>query len=65
MRLWWLLILAAVLLPRLDDVGVQRALREELDALELGRLLEEDLPELLADDAALELGIGDAGEQVR
>ena len=64
-RLWWLLILAAVLLARLDDVGVQRALREELHALERGGLLEEDLPELLADDAALVLRVGDAGEQRR
>ena len=33
-------------------------------ALERGGLLEEDLPELLADDVALELRVGDAGEQV-
>ena len=46
---------------RLDDVGVQRALDEELRVADLGRLLLEDADELGADDLALGLGLGDAG----
>ena len=48
----------------LDDVGVQRALDEELGVAELGRLLLEDADELGADRLALGLGVGDAGELV-
>ncbi len=56
----------------LDDVGVERALDEELDLLALlGRLADdlglgglEDPDELAADDLALLLGVGDAGERV-
>ena len=56
----------------LDDVGVERALHEELDRLAVGpglgddlagRLLE-DPDELAADDLALLLGVGDPGERV-
>jgi hypothetical protein len=59
--LWWLLIVAAG--PPLsdtgfDDVGVERALREELDlavllALHLGDGALEYVDELVADDLAL------------
>ena len=53
----------------LDDVGVEGALDEELDRRALG--LGDDLPlgrlehadELAADDLALELGVGDVGEE--
>ena len=56
----------------LDDVGVERALHEELDALAVGRGVGDDLApggledadELAADDLALLLGVGDAGERV-
>ena len=47
---------------RLDDVGVERSLDEEADVAEVARLLLEDADELLADDLALLLRIGDAGE---
>ena len=58
--------------PRLDDVGVERALHEELRRLALGRGLEherlggalEAADELAPDDLALLLGVGDAGERV-
>src|SRR5205823_72400 len=46
----------------LDDVGIDRALSEELDAFETLRLLVEDLDESPADHLALGLGVGDAGE---
>ena len=49
----------------LDDVGVQRALDEELRVAELDRLLLEDADELGADDLALGLGLADAGELVQ
>ncbi len=52
----------------LDDIGIERALHEELDRrarsrehLTLGGL--EDPDELAADDLALLLGVGDAGEE--
>ena len=53
-------------LPRaaLDDVAVERALHEELGVDELARLLLEAADELLADDLAFVLGLGDAGELV-
>ena len=51
---------AAVGGHRLDHVGVERALAEEARILEAGRLLAEHLDELVADDLALALGIGDA-----
>ena len=47
---------------RLDDVRVERPLDEEADVAELPRLLLEDADELLADDLALLLRVGDAGE---
>ena len=47
---------------RLDDVGIDRALGEELDAFETMCLLVEDLDEGPADRLALGLGVGDAGE---
>ena len=51
-------------LPRaaLDDVRVERALDEEAGVRELGRFLLEAADELLADDLALALRIGDAGQ---
>ena len=62
--LWCDLIVAATRLvaARLDHVRVERALDEVVDLAELPRLLLEDADELLADRAALLLGIGDAGE---
>ena len=49
---------------RLDDVGVDRALAEELDVaellLEVARDVGEHLDELAADALALQLGVGDA-----
>ena len=44
----------------LDDVGIDRALAEELDASELLGLLLEHADELAADALALQLRIGDA-----
>ena len=46
----------------LDHVGIDRALREEIDRADLFRLFLEHADELLADDLALALGIGHAGE---
>jgi hypothetical protein len=43
----------------LDHVRVERALRQEVDASELRRLLLEDPDELIADDASLLLGVLD------
>ena len=43
----------------LEDVGIDRSLTEELDALDLPRLLLEDGDELGADDLPLLLGVGD------
>ena len=60
--LWCDLILAAVAGARLDDVGVERALHQEVGLADLVRLLLEDADELLADDLALLLGVGDAGQ---
>ena len=63
--LWWVLIFWAVLVSgvgRLDDVGIQRALGQEVDAAELARLLLEHPDELVADDASLLLRVLDAGE---
>ena len=48
----------------LEDVGIDRALAEELDAVELARFFFKDADELGADDLALLFGIGDAGELV-
>ena len=53
---------AVLAATRLDDVGVERPLDEEADVSEAARLLLEDADELLADDLALLLRIGDAGE---
>ena len=58
--------------PRLDDVGIERALHEELDRLavrarggdDVARRLLEHPDELAADRLALLLGVGDAGERV-
>ena len=47
---------------RLDHVGVDRSLRQPLRLLELARLAREDVDELAADDLALGLRVGDAGE---
>ena len=63
--MWWVLIFWAAFVSdvgRLDDVGVERALGQEVDPPELGRLLLEDADELVADDPALLLGVLDAGE---
>ena len=48
----------------LENVGVDGALAEEADSLELGRLLVEDLDELLTDDVTLGLGVGHACQLV-
>src|SRR3546814_748307 len=45
---------------RLDDVGIERALRQEIRTTDLRRLLLEDVDEGAADDLALALGIVDA-----
>ena len=62
--LWWLLIAAdgPSTDDRLDDVRIQRALREEVEAAQLARLRLEDVDERRADDLALLLGVGDAGQ---
>ena len=52
----------AVAAAALDDVGVQRALHQELGVAEPAGVLLEDAHEQLADDLALRLGLGDAGE---
>ncbi len=51
-------------LTELDHIGVERALREELDIAELVRLFVEDIDEGGADRLALLFGVGDAGELV-
>jgi len=48
----------------LEDVGVDGALPEELDPLDLLGLLLEDHDELGSDDLPLLLGVGDSGELV-
>ena len=53
---------AAGIADALDDVGVERALRQEARAVDLLRLGLEHVDEGLADDLALGLGVGDAGE---
>ena len=61
--MWWDLIVAEPrAAARLDHVGVERALDEEAGAREPRRLLLEDADELGADDLALGLGVGHAGE---
>ena len=55
----------AVLAARLDHVGVERALDEAADVAEPARLVLEDADELLADQLALLLGVGDALERAR
>ena len=52
----------AVGAARLDHVGVERPLHEPVHVAELARLVLEDADELLADDHALALRIGDACE---
>ena len=47
---------------RLDDVRIERALRQKIDLPELRGLLFEHVDERRADDLALLLGIDDAGE---
>ena len=42
----------------LDHVGIERALREEIGAADLLRLLLEDVDEQPADGLALRLGVG-------
>ena len=49
---------------RLDHVGIERALGQELGAADLGRVLLEHVDEQPADGLALDLGIGDAGQRV-
>ena len=46
----------------LDDVGVERALGQEVDPPEAARLLLEDADELVPDDAPLALRVLDAGQ---
>ena len=71
--LWWRLdVGGAGAAAGLDDVGVERALHEEVDRLpvraglgdDLAGGLLEDPDELAADGLALLLGVGDAGERV-
>src|SRR4029077_20939073 len=50
---------------RLDHVGVDGALGEELDSLELVRLLVEHFDKRAADDLALLFRIGNAGEGLK
>ena len=47
---------------RLDHVRVDRTLRQPANVLDLDRLLVEHLHEVAADDLALALGVGDAGQ---
>ena len=47
----------------LDHVGIERALRQELGAADLLRLVLEHVDEHAADDLALGLRVGDAGER--
>ena len=54
----------AVAAAALDDVGVQRALHEELGVGQTAGVLLEDAHEQLADDLALQLRLGDPGEAV-
>ena len=49
---------------RLDDVGVERPLGEEIDRSQSSRLLLEDADERRADAAAFLLGVDHAGERV-
>ena len=49
----------------LQDVGVDRALGQESDALKLPRLLFEDADELGSDDLPLGLGVADTGKPVQ
>ncbi len=49
----------------LKDVGIDGALSQEADAVQLGGLLGEDIDELLADDLALLLRVGNAGQLVQ
>ena len=63
--MWWVLIFWAAFdsdVAGFDDVRVERALGQEVDPAELGRLLLEDPDELVADDLALLLGVLDAGQ---
>ncbi len=63
--LWWVLIFWAAFVSdvgALDDVGVERALGQEVDGADPRRLFLEDADELVADDLALLLGILDAGQ---
>ncbi len=49
----------------LDDVGIERALGEEVGAADLRSLRLEHLDEMLADGLALRLGVGDARQRVQ
>ena len=59
--MWWLLITAASP-ARLDHIRVDGALRQEVHSADLLGLLLKDADELLADDLALALGLGDPGQ---
>ena len=54
-----------VVAPRLDDVGVQRALHQEARVLQVARHLLEHPDECLADDLALALGFENVVERVK
>ena len=56
--------LARIGTRRFDDVGIDRALRQPLDILELARFLVEIFDELAADDLALLLRVLDAFERL-
>src|SRR5271157_150230 len=49
---------------RLDDVGIKSTLYQIMDAAEVPRFLFEDADELLPNDLALLLRVGDAGEPI-
>ena len=48
----------------LDDVGIERALRQEVEVPELARARLEHVDERRADDLALRLGVGDAAQPI-
>src|SRR3972149_6630254 len=54
--------LAPLRSARLDDVGIDRSPYQEARLAGAGLLFLEHTDELLADDATLELGIGDPGQ---
>ncbi len=58
--IFWAVLVSEVV--EFDDVRVERALGQEVDAAQVRRFLLEDPDELIPDDPALVLGILDAGK---